>query len=332
MGRRKVSLDSLMESYSGLDYNEIYKAVVGRIEAGELKPVKSAGVNGMKPALPVSYWVETEEADYSEILDELKFKLNPMLNIEYYKKFPQKYEQDRIYILRLSDYLSNRSKLLETKESMNERSFEIFGREKFFQQEGGLSLCARLGVSRQMLNFYDTAEPLAYYSANRETPQNMLIIENMDTFYDLRSHMRNGNLSICGTKFSTIIYGAGKSAYKSLAYYAECAEEHLKCEKNSFYYFGDLDYEGILIYEHIIANGEKNGQERLPLFAKAYEKMIEKAQIMGFDRLPLTKEKQNTNIGVVFLNQFSEDIKTKILDILHSGRYIPQEILNEHDW
>jgi hypothetical protein len=216
---------------------------------------------------------------------------------------------------------------------MNERSFEIFGREKFFQGEGGLSLCARLGVSRQMLNFYDTAEPLTYYSASRETPQNMLIIENMDTFYDLRSHMRNGNLSICGTNFSTIIYGAGKSAYKSLAYYAECAEEHLICEKNSFYYFGDLDYEGIGIYEHIIENGEKtSGQERFPLFVKAYEKMIEKAQIMGFDRLPFTKEKQNTNIGVVFLNQFSEDIKTKILDILHSGRYIPQEILNEHDW
>jgi hypothetical protein len=60
--------------------------------------------------------------------------------------------------------------------------------------------------------------------------------------------------------------------------------------------------------------------------------MIEKAQIMGFDQLPPTKEKQNTNIGVAFLNQFSEEIKTKILNILHSGKYIPQEILNEHDW
>ena len=68
------------------------------------------------------------------------------------------------------------------KETMNERSFEIFHREKFFQREGGLEFCRKAGIEAAKLSFYETSEPLSYYSCSKQSPQNILIIENKDTF------------------------------------------------------------------------------------------------------------------------------------------------------
>ena len=44
------------------------------------------------------------------------------------------------------------------------------------------------------------------------------------------------------------------------------------------------------------------------------------------------KEKQNSNIGTVFLDVFDEERRRQIHEILSAGKYIPQEILNEHGW
>ena len=94
------------------------------------------------------------------------------------------------------------------------------------------------------------------------------------------------------------------------------------------YYFGDLDYEGILIYEHLV----KGNQIQIALFKTAYEKMIEKAQSAGIENLPDTKQGQNTGIENIFMDSFCEKTQSEIWNILKSGKYIPQEILNEHDW
>ncbi len=123
----------------------------------------------------------------------------------------------------------------------------------------------------------------------------ILIIENKDTFYDIRRYISQTG-SILGKEFDTVIYGAGKGIWSTFADYVNQAEEYFGAD-NRLYYFGDLDYEGILIYEHLV----KGNQIQIALFKTAYEKMIEKAQ-------------------------------SEIWNILKSGKYIPQEILNEHDW
>ena len=53
---------------------------------------------------------------------------------------------------------------------------------------------------------------------------------------------------------------------------------------------------------------------------------------IGFSSLPSMKEKQNGNIGTAFLDAFDETRKSQICEILEMGSYIPQEILNAHDW
>ena len=59
--------------------------------------------------------------------------------------------------------------------------------------------------------------------------------------------------------------------------------------------------------------------------------MLAKADSIGIDNLPFTKEGQNRKINTLFLDQFSETQQAKMKEILEQGRYIPQEILNIND-
>ena len=72
--------------------------------------------------------------------------------------------------------------------------------------------------------------------------------------------------------------------------------------------------------------------EYVPAIPEAYEKMLDKAWQLGFSRLPDMKEKQNANIGTSFLSAFDAERRHQIRELLDMGKYIPQEILNEHDW
>ena len=73
-------------------------------------------------------------------------------------------------------------------------------------------------------------------------------------------------------------------------------------------------------------------QYEIRLFVRAYEKMLSKAESIGTDNLPVTKEGQNRNIGSAFLSSFPQSQQTTIRDILARDRYIPQEILNRGDF
>lgn len=344
MKKCKVKLEDIINEYPELDYPELCAQVAQLIERGALLPVKCAKNNGRKPALPLRFWKLEEEPDFTEIYEELKYKYHPLINTSYYRTHPELYEADRSKLQLLSNYLKDHSDLLAVEETMNERSFEIFHREKFFQREGGLEFCRKAGIEAAKLSFYETSEPLSYYSCSKQSPQNILIIENKDTFFDIRQCMNKGSNRILGTEFGTVIYGAGKGIWKTFADYVNGAENYF-LEDNTLFYFGDLDYEGILIYEHLIAQNwnprtDRAGEKRsdmawtvdIQLFMSAYEKMLDKALKIGFNNLPDMKEKQNANIGTAFLKTFNTVRRSQIEEILNSGKYIPQEILNEHDW
>ena len=83
------------------------------------------------------------------------------------------------------------------------------------------------------------------YTHTREVPQNLLLLENKDTFYSMRRHLLEGKDTILGMKIGTLIYGAGKGILKSFQDFSICAEPYMQNRQNQIYYFGDLDYEGI---------------------------------------------------------------------------------------
>lgn len=327
LSQNKIELKELQKFLKIENYNELYLKIVDLIENKKIKPIKSSKTNGKTPSLYNRYTIIKKD-DKNNYIDELLYKINPKLDISKYLKNPKLYEKNRDYILKLSNFLDNNIEKLQMKVSVNERSFQIFGREKFISKEGGKTLLKTLGIDEEFLNIYETTEPLAYYSKAKKVPQNILIIENKDTFYSMRNFIIK-NKDIMGIEISTIIYGGGKSIYKSFQDFEFCVEDYLLHKDNKLLYFGDLDYEGILIYESL-AQIFKSKFNITP-FIKGYIMMIEKYKAMNIE-LPLSSENQNKNIKSTFLDQFDNNFKKEINQILNSGRYIPQEILNIDDF
>lgn len=334
MKKHKLTLSEIehrmKNKVENISYNELYNYILIEIQKGSLEPIKASGTNGKTPALYNRYWEYEEEEDYSEFIQEMKYKLNPRLKIEYFLKNPDRYGVERKRIQKLSNYLNQTRGQILKPVTMNERSFEIFRREKYLRDEGGMELLKKLGISIEELGIYDTREPLAYYTRSRQNNQNILILENKDTFYSMRKSLDDGKQEILGVEIETLIYGAGKGIYKSFQDYIQGVEKYFLNVGNVLWYFGDLDYEGILIYETLSQMYEKEVPIRL--FVPAYIRMIDKAYQIGVDELPDTKEKQNRNISMIFFENLGEEYTKKARDILEQNKYIPQEILNCNDY
>ena len=325
---KRISLEELLESCHTDSYEEQYHYIMDLLEKGCIKPVKAAGINGKSPALYCSYWKVEQDKDYSDLEEELKFQLHPMISVDYYLSHIKNYVQDRDYVLLLDQYLKEEQVHLSYSESVNERSFEIWNREKFLTKEQGRKILARCGLDMVFLNVYETAEPLAYYSHTRQTPQNLLILENKDPFYSMRQHLMEGGEQILGEHIGTLIYGAGKRILRSFNDFEFCVEPYMRNPENRIYYFGDLDYEGIGIYENL-AGMFQDRWEIIP-FIPAYQKMWSKAPAAA--ELPDTSEGQNRNISDRFFSYFPKQQTEQIGEILTRGKYIPQEILNISDF
>lgn len=323
----KITLDELENVYKVNNYTELKNIVLGLINDKKIKIVEASGTNGKKPALYNRYIVIKESEDDTKYYEEINYKIVPDLDITYFRKNINRYKESRKYILRLNDFLINRKELLHEKISQKERSFQIWQEEKYLQDKGG-TLLKRLNFNCEKLNYYETNEPLAYYSITKEVPQNIIIIENMDTFYTIRKHLIDSGPDIFGYNIGTVIYGKGKGIHKSIKDFELVVDKNVSDTRNNILYLGDLDFEGIIIYEGL----EKIVKEKYYIkpFVEGYKKMIDKYSKAAYD-LPETKEKQNKNISGDFLIHFNEEYKEKIYKILNDGLYIPQEILNIGD-
>ena len=171
---------------------------------------------------------------------DIKYTFSTMISVDYYLAHPDMYEKDRNWVLMLNQYLKKHTDALLTPESLNERSFEIWHREKFLDREQG---------------------------------KNILILENKDPFFSMRNYLLNGHTEIFGAEIGTLIYGAGKGIIRSFQDFDLCAEPYMKHPKNTIYYFGDLDYEGIGIYENL-AEKFRSRWKIIP-FVPAYQAMLE---------------------------------------------------------
>ena len=251
---------SILEKFmAGVDsYKILCDYIAEKSKTGEFVPIKNSGLNGKNPPLYNVYWQIEEEKESNEFDDELNFKLSPKLSMEYYKKRIEQYRKDRDAILKLSEFLKNDSDKLIRSESVNERSFEIWGDEKFIKggngnrgknkNEGrgqGKRILKNLGIKLSDINVYETPEPFVSYIFDRTVPQNVLIIENKDTFYTIRKYMQEtGNNEILGKKFGTVIFGSGKKVVSSFRDFEFTAEKYLADSKNRFFYFGDMIMRG----------------------------------------------------------------------------------------
>lgn len=327
---KRISLEQLQRESRKSSYLEQYQYICEQIEQQKIKAVKNSPLNGKTPALHVSYWKIEAKPDYRQQIEELQFEMVPAIRTDYYLKHPDVYQKEEKWVKLLNRYFLEYGEKDQEPVSINERSFQIWGREKFLQKGQGKQILSHCGVTLEQLKIYHTTEPLAYYSGSKNVPQTVLILENKDTFYSMRKHLLNGRNRILGETIGTVIYGAGKGILRSFEDFGFCVEPHINAGENRILYFGDLDYEGIGIYERLEEIFGNN--HNLEPFVPAYEKMLQKSEIYGMDFLPETSEKQNRNISGAFFRFFSDEMTDRIEKILKAEKYIPQEIINITDF
>ena len=254
--------------------------------------------------------------------------MNNHLNIEGYLTYPEKYVNHKPYLDVLDGYFKNCSEKLKIPLSINERSFQIFQVEKALKEDKFLSIVLNFNMGvREALNYYNTAE--SFFTHNKTWNRqdiNILILENKDTWYTLKSIISPNKNKLAGISFDILLYGEGKKIARKIDTLTEFDHSFLKSNTTNYYYFGDLDYEGIGIFNDFIkVNPLLNIRIMVPLYSIMLNASI------GI-QLPVTKEKQNKRELDEFISFFNIEEQAQILRILQSGKYIPQEILNRGDF
>jgi hypothetical protein len=261
------------------------------------------------------------EEENTELMDELNYHLYFKINIDVYKQNLKLYKKHRYYVRLFSNFMKKNSNLLKIQCSINERSFEVFGDEKFLKEDSlEKEIFKAMELDMNILNFYMAPEPFFFYKSSAETPQNILIVENKDTFYTVRKLMLEGK-QIFDMEFSTVIYGEGKKILRSLEdiYYNDNVS-YINNAENNFYYWGDIDKEGIWIYQNL---KEAYKDFNFKLLKQAYEKMLKLSKLYG-----IHKNKKQQKGKIEEITEFDRETERAVLDIALKDNYVPQEIIS----
>lgn len=313
--KKTLTYEELYNLYNTLDYYRLAEKVEELVNKGLLVPKLSTGTNGRNPALYKKYGIIKPEEDFTLIINEIK-SLNAFFNINYYLNKPKEYEKVRQYVQKLNDYIVYNFNRLSIPMSINERSYEIWGEEKYLRRAS--SMLSKLGISIEELKVYDTPEPFFSETINKSS-NNVLIIENKDTWFTLKKYLRENNSNIYGIDIALLIYGEGKKIISSIDYLQH--QDFSFLDNPTIYYWGDIDFEGINIFYLLSEKVE------LKLLTSAYMDMLNK--VKDIDNLKEMKEKQNKTKDLEkFLINFSSEYSSKINEIFIKNRYIPQEIIN----
>ena len=257
-----------------------------------------------------------------------KDNIDPGIDTSYYTSHPSVYLKERPYVLPLSEILRNRSDLLQTKDPINVRSFQIWQREKLISSGPGETVLKHCKVSKEDLNTYETHEPIPGISLHRDTPQNILIVENAATFGILMKMISERNFILFGKEFGTALYGGGGRIVDQAKAFDISVEPHVLHPNNKIFYFGDLDFKGINIF---LGVRRELNHSIYPL-REAYISMAKTMDwyLENTSCIPETmKEGQKRYSIDGFAEYFSTEEWALIKKHLDNNILIPQEILTE---
>lgn len=314
-----VGLEAYWDIWGG--YEAFAQAILALGQEGLLRPVKAWKQNGMNPALYKGYQLVLPAAALdSEVMRILSTQYHPKLNVSYYFTHQEAYQQDKDYLTALNRFFKQNPAFHHLPAiTVNERSFQIFYDEKWLISPYGHTVLQRLGVTLEDLRCYPTYEPFFYYQTQHQDGQavNGLIVENKDTFFSLKMLLQQGVYTWGDTSFSLLIYGEGRKIEKSFSFFGELKE--YKNRFVHFYYFGDLDPEGIDIWYAL----QKQNQVKIQPFVFFYQTLVQRYRQVA---QPLKKNQRVSPEGLqAFLTYFSAPEAALIAEMLDCRLYLPQE-------
>ena len=318
----KIGLEKYWNNYGG--YPSFSKSIDLLIQEGAIRPIKTWKQNGMVPALYNGYQVILQEGMLDdELIKTLSTQFHPKINVSYYFKHKVEFRQDKRYLEALNDFLRANPDLNKLPNiTVNERSFQIFYDEKWLLSKHGHNFLQRIGLTLEDMSCYLTYEPFFYYQRkNRDSQEvNALIVENKDTFFSLKELLQKDINTWGKTPFALLIYGEGRKIEKSFSFFWEL-DEYKDC-KVKFYYFGDLDPEGISIWFDLQRKSKVDIKPFVFFYNRLLEKYLQVAQ-------PIKKDQKVSAEAIqAFLSYLPDDSAKSISKMLSSKRYLPQEGLN----
>jgi len=315
---------TIMDSFNIVSYEELKIAVDEMIEKNIIKPIKSKGMTSFFPKVYSEYRKVVEKRVYTELKNEI-IKLNPRLNISRYLNNPELYEELQEQILKLSNFLWNKKENLNNEMSVKERSFEIWGDEKFLESKEGKSILAFNKIDTEYLNFYYAPEPFFCLEIKKKKRiPCILIIENKDTWYSIGKALNlSENKKLFNIEINFLIYGEGNKATRrnALTDFINVIADLT----SQIYYVGDIDIAGVNMLYSCINNNEIDIKPFMPL----YKCMVNVADV---NKMNKTDDNRGTDYNKEFLSEFNENDNVKVMEILDNNKRIPQEILNYQDY
>ncbi len=303
-------------------YPEFARSINYLEKEDKIRPVKAWKRNGMSPTLYNGYQIISLEKEFSpEEKQKFLTFYHPLINMSYFLTHPDKYRKYEEYLKKLDRFLKDNSDLDSMPAlTINERSFQIFNDEKWLLKSGQ-NFLKNIGLTYDKLNCYQTFEPFFYYTGKITDKINALIIENKDTFYSLKMLFQNNVYTWNGIDFNILIYGEGKKIIKSFSFFNEL--EEYKNYKATFYYFGDIDPEGIRIWNSL----NEIAEYKITPFTFFYSYLMDNFK----DQAPeLEKDQKIPDKEIInsFLSFFHKDMEKDIKDIFEKACYLPQEAIN----
>jgi hypothetical protein len=299
-----------------LFYKELGDAILSLEKDGIIERYKERIEYSRDPRIQTKYRKKKRINENEAVLkEEILTKFHTSMTMTYYRNNLEQYEKYKNELMCISDFLTRKS-AKECYLTVNERSYELFGYEKFLSGDGRRIL-TNLGLDFDDLCCFETFEPFFHYGVATNPGENILIIENKDTFFSLKKLFLEGLTSWAGINFSMLIYGEGNKITKSLDYLYEINVPN----EAKIYYFGDFDPEGIAIFNRIQGKNDRK-LSIMPLFYNELWNRRRGIKIIG--------KTQHWNDQAIdsFLSNFDLETQGKMKQYLTEERYIPQEALN----
>ena len=329
--KKKININDLefqirqqMEDYFEMDgYSMFYDAIRLLEEEGQLTAILNKQQNGKVPSLSLFYWVNVRKGEST--WDRLQMmKLSDQFDFSYYENHPE-WQTDAEW-----QRIENIYRFLHSNEeretiSIEERSLQLFGHEKFLTDEKlfpeGKGFLQRIGVTIDQIKAVKEGQPFVHWlkpGKDIKDIKRVLIVENLSFYHTCIKLMERNQLDY---EPELIIYGAGKQIESSFSFF----ERLFPPNDYLFYYAGDIDAEGYSIFVRLKKRYDNYAMQPA---LKIYRKMLD-CREQANDQM---KQVENENDRDDFFSWFTEDEHAIMIDLWRNRKRIPQEVLTLESW
>ncbi|SHF16420.1 hypothetical protein SAMN02745164_01914 [Marinitoga hydrogenitolerans DSM 16785] len=283
-----------IEKNINIEYEILYNEIKKLIDEKILIPIKNKKENGRYPSLPEKFRINIINKK-----DNL-FILHPKININYYLNHMNEYQKDKEIILKIDQFLKS-----EKKEPVatRERAYEIFNDEKAFEKNKRILKVLKnikINIKKDLYTF-DSREPF-YIFTFKPDMKKVLISENQTPFYNFYLLSKENIIP-----FDAVIFGEGKKILRSFEFIYEYVPKN-----TIFYYWGDIDYDGILILIKLI---ERYNEYNIYPWKEGYNLMLK-------------RKSRDTKVKNKIKFETKDEYLKKLISIVKEKRVIPQEAID----